>query len=243
VGVPGDDPADGELAAYADGSLDPARRRRVELRLQEAPELRASLARQHKALAATGGLREQAPAGMTSGLAMPARPRVRRGLLPAGATIVVAGAVAAILVLSAGEPARLSVAEAAVTAARPATAPAPARAGRGRLALTVDGRRYPDWRRPYGWRAVGARRDVLRARPTVTVFYERAGHRLAYTIVSGPALPPPANGRVQRRAGVVLRLLPGPQGLLVTWRRQDRTCLLSGVGVAAETLLELAADR
>ena len=91
-------------------------------------------------------------------------------------------------------------------ALRPATAPVAA-------GEQIDGLRFP---RPAEWQAVGARSDVVDGRTARTVFYERGGRRLAYTIVAGSAL----DGR---------RWLKGSDGRVAfTWTRHGRTCLISG---------------
>lgn len=75
----------------------------------------------------------------------------------------------------------------------------------------------------------------------VTVYYE--GHRteIAYTIVSGPGLPVPA-GTVVPRGSERLRTLSVDGRLVVTWRRAGHTCVLSGMGVTADQLEDLAAS-
>ena len=89
---------------------------------------------------------------------------------------------------AAGRPTRRSSAR-----GRPRQLPGDPAGARQRPATTlraeVDGVRFPEWGREFGWHETGMRRDEIDGRRTTTVFYEHMGHRLAYTIVSGPALP------------------------------------------------------
>ena len=110
------------------------------------------------------------------------------------------------------------------------------------LAASFEGLSYPDWEDEFGWRAVGERSDELDGRATNTVFYENAeGARIAYTIVSGDALDPPADGERSVVEGVELDAFAADGSPAVTWLRDGHTCVLAGDGVEEETLLELAA--
>ena len=62
------------------------------------------------------------------------------------------------------------------------------------------------------------------------------------TIVSGSALPVPA-GTVVRKGAERLRTLSVDGRLVVTWRRAGHTCVLTGMGVTADQLEQLAAYR
>jgi hypothetical protein len=102
---------------------------------------------------------------------------------------------------------------------------------------------FPNWGdQGLGWAAVGQRSDQLRGRRVVTVYYQGHGTQIAYTIVSGPALPFPA-GTVVRKGAERLRTLSVRGRLVVTWRRAGRTCVLSGMGVTANQLEQLATWR
>jgi hypothetical protein len=90
-----------------------------------------------------------------------------------------------------------------------------------------------------GWQATGQRRDLLDDHPAVTVYYAAAERRLAYTIVSGAALAQPA-ARTTVTHGMTLRTLRMRGHLIVTWRRDGRTCVLTGTKVSAAQLRELA---
>ena len=47
---------------------------------------------------------------------------------------------------------------------------------------------FPNYAAKFGWKAVGTRTDEINGRKTRTVFYEKDGKRIAYTIVDGKAL-------------------------------------------------------
>jgi hypothetical protein len=238
-----------DVAALADGSLPPERRAEVEARVASSPALAGLLERQRLALRAVRGAAGPAPAGLRARIeaARPGAARVRRGRgrLAAGlAAAVLASALVLELVLPGGAPESPSVSEAAALAARPASAPAPGRYDEAPLLTReVEGVRFPRWQERFGWRATGARVDRLDGRRAVTVFYTRGGRRVAYTIVSGRALPVPRRADPTTRAGTELATLTGGGRTVVTWRRRGRTCVLSGDRVAPDTLLALASWR
>jgi hypothetical protein len=172
-----------------------------------------------------------------------ARGPARRRRLTVGAALAAATAAAALLVVlllpgGAGGP---SVVEAANLGTRPPTGPAP---GPGRAKLldaSAFGLPFPDWAQKFGWESSGRRVDEIDGREAVTVFYEKAGREIAYTIVSGEALPPPQPSAMARREGTPLRHLSRDGRTIVTWERRGQTCVLSGADVSAATLLDLAA--
>jgi hypothetical protein len=99
---------------------------------------------------------------------------------------------------------------------------------------------FPNWSST-GWRAVGQRTDTVGGRKLVTVYYAWNRARIAYTIVSLPALDQPA-APVSYVHGLALRTLTVNNRTVVTWRRADHTCILSsGQGVPAAALRALAA--
>ena len=125
----------------------------------------------------------------------------------------------------------------------PATDRAPAASGT-LLRAEVDGVVFPDWGPEFGWRATGMRRDEIDGRRTTTVFYEHTGHRLAYTIVSGPALPRPAGARTVERDGLQMSVYRDPSHGghdVAVFERDGRTCVVAGHVMKLSTLLELAA--
>lgn len=176
--------------------------------------------------------------------AHPARAKGRRGFVAgglAGAAIVVA---VLLVLLVPGGAAGPAVAEAAALSRLPATAPAPAARPGSPALLTaeLEGLAFPAWAAEFGWEATGTRSDEIGGRRAETVFYEKDGRRLAYTIVSGDGLPltgdPAAN-----REGVDFRLIDDGSSVSVVWERRGRTCVLTGSGTPASKLLDLAAWR
>ncbi len=157
-----------------------------------------------------------------------------------------AGAVAALLIalaLGGRGSAPSPIAQAALLAQQPATAAAPASDGRV-LRADVDGVAFPDWSRDLGWHETGSRRELIDGRPARTVFYEHEGHRLAYTILPGPAVDPPEDYRVVRRDGLEIALSHdrrhGGHDIAV-FRRGGRTCVIAGHVMQISTLIRLAA--
>ena len=195
-----------DLVALADGNLSPLRRMEVEARVAAEPSLAAALERQRAALCLLSGLTQPAPLDLRRRVC--ALRRRRRGIvlrrwLPLGFVATATAAAALMLLLAGGAPAVDVVA----VALRPATAQP---AGTEQL----DGLRFP---RPANWRAVGVRSDTVAGRTTRTVFYERDGQRVAYTIVAGPPLGDGSEPLHARDGRAVLR-----------WVRDGHTCVISG---------------
>jgi anti-sigma factor RsiW len=234
-----------ELSALADGTLPAERRAAVEARVAGSPELQELLDRQRRALAATQSLASE-PVPHSLRDAVEARRRARpvwrrRAWRPAprlalvGGVAVLAAVLAVVLVGGPGGP---SVAQAAELADRPASEPAPARAGGSttQLALDVEGVTFPDFARSFGWRAVGLRRDELDGRDATTVFYEKGAREVAYVIVSGPGLPRPSDVPVGVYGGVRFQTLQVDGRLAVTWQRLGHTCVLVGTAPRDELI-------
>jgi hypothetical protein len=156
----------------------------------------------------------------------------------------VAGAVAvalAAVVLVGGGPGVEDVAAAAV---RPATAEiAPVPADSKLLKERIGDVSFPNYAAKFGWEAVGSRTDEIDGRQTETVFYEKDGNRIAYTVVEGDALPKPGDADKSTLEGVDLRSLTTDGRSVVTWERNGQTCVLSVVegDVPRDELLTLAA--
>jgi anti-sigma factor RsiW len=238
-----------DLSALADGTLDPARREEVQARISASPELTELLERErgvvellHEARA-----RDRAPAGLRARIdserprpAVAARRRLGYGGALAGALAVLALALA--LILPGGTPGAPTVSEAAALAAKGPALPAPGAdpTEPGKLASNVEDLYFPNWTARFGWRASGERTDRLNGRAAVTVYYDWVGRRLAYTIVASPVLAAPRATATVRR-GVELRTLMLHGRLVVTWRQDNHTCLLSGQHVSAAELQRLAA--
>ena len=234
-----------DLARLVDGTLPPERREEVEARVAASPQLASIVERQGAAvdlLRATGDT--GAPARLRSRVerrAAPAR-RPRRLVLGGAIAAVAAVALALVLVLPGALSGGPSVADAAALADQPPTQPPPTPVASTPqlLRADVDGVPFPDYAAKFGWKPVGARRDDIGGRSTTTVFYEKDGRRIAYTIVSGDALDPPAGARTTERGGVEFHSFRANGRPAVTWERQGHTCVLSGR--AAPTELVTLAD-
>jgi hypothetical protein len=64
--------------------------------------------------------------------------------------------------------------------------------------VALQGVYFPDWWPRFEWRAIGRGEDRIDGRVAITVYYPTWPARLAYTIVSAPALrvPPTRAARV-----------------------------------------------
>ena len=209
--------------------------------MREQPDLErerfAVVALRSLELAAPAGLRMRIEAERERARRPARRRRITLGGALAGATAAAAVLVALLLPGGAGGP---SVVEAAELATRPPTEPAP---GPGRpklLDTSAFGLPFPDWAEKFGWEPTGRRVDEIDGRRAVTVFYEKEGREIAYTIISGEALPAPEPSAAARREGTALRYVADDGRTIVTWERNGRTCVLSGSEVPATTLLNLA---
>jgi anti-sigma factor RsiW len=240
-----------ELVALADGSLPADRRPAVEARVAASPRLQALLAEQRQAVAAIRARDEAAPPSLRAALAAeharrrPRFPPHRVRLAAALATAALLLAFALVLALPESETAAPTVAQAARLAGRASESSAP-RAYPGHpslLDLEVEEVPYPSWQRRFGWRAVGSRSDRVGGRDARTLFYERDGRRIGYTIVSGAPIPPPNVAARSVRRGIELRSLTLEGRTVVTWERRRHTCVLAGLGVSREELLSLGAWR
>jgi anti-sigma factor RsiW len=237
-----------ELAAFLDGALPADRRAAVEARLAADPALAAALDRRRRAadLISAAVSDTQAPHDLrlridALGMQPPARSRPRRRWLPFAALASTAAAAAVAVVIALGGDG-LSVRGTVAAALRTPVATASLDPVQPRLLRErVEHVRFPNFAAKFGWRPVGVRTDELDGRQTRTVFYEKGGHRIAYTIVAGEALGQPEDARRTVVGGVELRTLRVDGRTVVTWRRAGRTCVLSGAGVDARTLRELAA--
>lgn len=239
-----------DLAAFADGSLPLARHDDVQARLAGSAELRTLLQEQRRAVRIVRAAAVPAPASVRERIESARRPRVRparrrsRGLVTSLAAALAAAVLLAVLVLSGGTPGGPTVVQAASLTKHGPSAAAPAHSdGSRRVSVAVDGIPFPYWSDAFGWRTSGVRSDRLDGRRATTVFYDRGGRRIGYTIVSGKALPTPSGVRAAVRKGTTFRSFPHEGRVIVTWRRAGHTCVLTGDRVPLESLLALAAWR
>jgi anti-sigma factor RsiW len=259
VDLPHDLSADDEaaLVAYVDGNLDAGQRDRVEARAASDPSFAAALALQQRghdsivtAAESTGAplalrtrVESMAAQGRRHGERRPSA-RTRLGGIRWPGAGLVAGALAvalAAVVLVGGGPGVEDVAAAAV---RPATAEIAAVPADSKLLKEKIGAvSFPNYAAKFGWEAVGSRTDEIDGRDTKTVFYEKDGRRIAYTVVDGDALDKPSDAEKAVREGVDLLSLKSDGRTVVTWQRNGQTCVLTALdsGVTRDELLELAA--
>jgi hypothetical protein len=239
-----------DLSALADGSLDPARREAVEAWIGSSPELFELYKREQAAVTALQkAALERAPARLRLRVQAQTANRPRRARVRAGygalAAAAVAAALALVLLLPGGTPGSPSVSQAAALALRGPSAPAPApdsTAPRLKLSSPFQELYFPNWSSTLRWRAIGMRRDRLDGRPAMTVYYQRGGRVVAYTIVGVPALGSPA-GVITHVRGYELRILSLTGRTVVTWRRAGHTCVLSAARVPVSALEQLAGWR
>jgi anti-sigma factor RsiW len=237
-----------ELAGLADGTLPADRRAEAEARVAASPQLRSALQRQMVALEALRGTTEiGAPARLRADIERRKAGRARRpapvaygrrALVAAG----IAAVLAAVLVLPGALSGGLSVQDAAAFAQKPPTAGAPGKVpGTPQLLQAeVDGVPFPDYAAKFGWNPVGTRHDERNGRDATTVYYEKNGRTVAYTIVSGDALDPPSDARTTTRNGVEYRSFRDDGRAVVTWERDGHTCVLSSTAAPRPALVALA---
>jgi anti-sigma factor RsiW len=229
-----DDALEAELVLLVDGQLEPERAAALEARADLAPRIALVRAGRDQLRAAAASV--EAPFELRRRIdALPARARRRRWrALGALAGVGAAAAVALVLVTAGGAPTVRDVLDSA--GASPAAAIAPS--GGSLLPVSVEGVRFPNYEEKFGWRAVGRRRDEIDGRDVTTVFYERGGERVSYSIVAGDALDEP-DGEDVEAEGTRLRRVGA--GNAVTWRRLGHTCVMNGsAAVSLAAVAELA---
>ena len=165
-------------------------------------------------------------------------------IIPAGA-VAAAAVIAALVITLGGGVSAPTVAQASVLATRPALAPAPIHQSRSPTLsrLTAAGLPYPYWDDRFGFRAVGVRHDRLNGRPATTVFYKSGNQRVAYTIVSGSALPFGARTHGATQNGVAVSTLNAHGMRVATWLRAGHSCVLVSKNVPFSLLVSLASWR
>jgi hypothetical protein len=206
------------------------------------------LAERGRALVAAAVAETHAPQALRERLAADHAAAQRRAgrrrwrLLPVGAAALAVVVVA--IVVSGGGDREPTFGEALGLGDHPPAAPPPAAGPRpGTLRASVGRVVFPDWSRRFSWPATGFREDRIEGRTARTVFYgTRAGGEIAYTIVDGPPIDPPAGGTARRVDGVPYRVLRRGGETVVAWEEGGHTCVLTApAGVPAKVLVDAAA--
>ena len=91
-----------------------------------------------------------------------------------------------------------------------------------------------------GWRLTGSRQDSLEGRTVATAFWERAGKRIAHSVVSGDPVEAPADVRRTGRRGILLRSFDRVGRTAVIWQEGDHTAVISAIGISRAALYALA---
>jgi hypothetical protein len=226
-----------DLAALADGSLPPERRKEVEERVAASPRLQLLLLEQRAALREIRAHQVPAPPRLHGAVERLSRrrPRSRYRVAVPLATAAAALAAAAVLVALPGpEHTPPTLTQVAALATRAPTAPTPVE---GRAAAW--GLEYPDLSREYRWRASGSRTDRLHGRTARTVFYRKDGHRIAYTIVSRGSVRVPKGTRSWRRKGRPWYAFADDGRTVVAWEREGHMCVVSASGLDGRALVRM----
>jgi hypothetical protein len=170
------------------------------------------------------------------------RRRLRGLLLPAGG--LVAALVVAVVMLASNAGAPSVLATASLAGGGPEL-PAPREdpANPALLQASVEGVPFPYWGDALKWRAVGARDDEIEGRKAKTVYYANPkGVRAAYTILGGDTIDPPSDARKRTLNGIDLYVTENDGRRIVTWVREDHSCVMSApLAVPEGKLLGLAA--
>jgi hypothetical protein len=113
------------------------------------------------------------------------------------------------------------------------------------LDVSVGGVQFPDWRKKFGWTAIGRRDDEVAGRTVTTVFYRNPdGTRLGYAVVGGEPLAEQPPGRKVVRDGKTYHVAGASGRNVVTWTQQGQTCVIVAPATVPQSkLIELAASR
>jgi hypothetical protein len=164
----------------------------------------------------------------------------RATALAAVTALLLAVALAALPQLRTG--ASLSLPEAAQVALRAPTSklPAGSREGPELRVPTIDGVTFPNFEySALDLRAVGVRQDRSHGHRVVVVSYDDGGARIAYGVVESPALAVPDAARPVTYRGLRFDVLRAGSATVVTWRRDDRTCILASHAASQARLLQV----
>ena len=179
------------------------------------------------------------PAGSGTTVRVAADDPPPRGLWIGLAITVLAVGVAVAFGLSKDDPADTAV-HVVTAQSQPAEAGAPPTDARGGSRASAFGVPFPNLAARLGWEPVGRRDDVVDGRAVETVTYARAGRRLAYSVVDGPALPAPPGGvRVAARGAAATAFeAAGRTAVLAT--RDGRSVVVSAAGVPRVAVIRAA---
>jgi anti-sigma factor RsiW len=235
-----DDRLEAELLLFVDGGLDADRRPAIEALAAERPEVahRADRIRAGRDRLRAAATETEAPFELRRRIdALVERPRRERRRWRPVAVLAGAAAAAAVvvaLVLAGAGPSVGDVLDAAGQS--PAAVVTPT--GGPLLAVQVEGTRFPDYEKKFGWRAVGQHEDQVDGRLVRTVDYRKDGETVSYSIVAGDALEEP-DGQDVESEGTRLRRIGDARA--VTWSRGGHTCVMAATpGVSLDTIAELA---
>jgi hypothetical protein len=175
----------------------------------------------------------QAPISLREAVSRPRRRGVRWVFALGGGAI--AAAVLVIVLSLGGGPSVQDVAQAALN--KP-TQPAPASDGHY-VDAELAGIHFPDYASPWGWKAIGARRDTVDGRDALTVIYVKGDTGVHYTVVDGDALPVPDGAKVVDVNGTQVALKRDGDTLTASWEVNGHTCILATRAADESQLLRL----
>ena len=171
--------------------------------------------------------------------------RLRWATVGAAAAIVLIGV--AVVLDSGGGSSEPTLASVDAVARSSSTEPAPAVLGGDPPVLdaSVGQLQFPDWRKSFGWTAVGQRADEVGGRAVTTVFYRNGeGAQLGYSVLAGAALAERPQGREVVHEGKTYHVVRAGSRRLITWTQQGHTCVIvAPASVKPSKLVELAASR
>lgn len=91
-----------------------------------------------------------------------------------------------------------------------------------------------------GWTPLNSRTDEVDGRAVTTVFWGRGGRLVAHAVLPDGPVPPPQEARRTGRRGVLLYSFDAGPRTAVTWTENDRTSVISSIGVGRAGLYDLA---